>query len=154
MFINQGDFLWEWSRLKMKIKVKKLRENAVLPKYARLGDAAMDVVAVDKEVCDNFVEYKTGLAFEIPEGHVMLIFPRSSCTKSDLILGNGVGVLDSGYRGELIVRFNFLGKKGHYEVGDRIAQIMILPYPEFEFDEVEALSESERGEGRFGSTGR
>ncbi|MBT6689787.1 dUTP diphosphatase [archaeon] len=114
----------------------------------------MDVVAVSKRVCDNYIEYGTGLAFEVPEGHVMLMFPRSSNTKSDLILGNSVGVLDSGYRGELMIRFNVIGDKGHYEVGDRIVQIMILPCPEVEFVESEELSESSRGEGRFGSTGK
>jgi dUTP pyrophosphatase len=138
----------------MKVKIKRLREDAVVPKYAKVGDAAMDVTAVSKVVKDNYVEYGTGLAFEVPVGYVMLMFPRSSNTKSDLIMGNCVGVLDSGYRGELIIRFNAIGERNHYEVGDRIAQVMILPYPEIEFKEVESLSKSVRGEGRFGSTGR
>jgi len=138
----------------MRVKIKKLREDAVVPRYAHDGDAAMDVVAVSKKVCDNYVEYGTGLAFEVPVGYVMLMFPRSSNTKSDLILGNCVGVLDSTYRGELIIRFNVIGDRNHYEVGDRIVQVMILPYPRLEFDEVEELEESVRGEGRFGSTGR
>lgn len=137
----------------MRVKIKKLRDDAVVPKYVHIGDAGMDVVAVSKRVCDKFVEYATGLAFEIPKGYVMLIFPRSSISKKDLILANSVGVLDSGYRGELFIRFQSLGDD-HYKVGDRVAQIMILPYPEVEFEEVESLGESLRGEGGFGSTGR
>lgn len=147
---NWWGFLFEM----VVVKIKRLRDNAVLPCYAHEGDAAMDVTAVSKEGRDNFIEYKTGLSFEVPRGHVMLVFPRGSNTKSDLILGNCVGVLDSGYRGELIIRFNILGDRLHYEVGDRIAQIMILPYPEVKFVESEELGGSARGEGRFGSTGR
>jgi len=138
----------------MRVKIKKLCEEAVVPRYARVGDAGMDLTAVSKRVCGNYVEYGVGLAFEVPKGFVMLVFPRSSCTKSDLIMGNSVAVIDSGYRGEVILRFNFIGDKNHYEVGDRIAQVMILPIPDVEFEEVEVLSESVRGEGRFGSTGR
>lgn len=83
----------------MKVKIKKLRGDAVVPRCAHAGDACMDVVAVSKKVCENYIEYGTGLAFEVPKGYVLLMFPRSSNTKSDLILGNCVGVLDSGYRG-------------------------------------------------------
>ena len=133
------------------VKVKKLREDAVVPEYVHLGDAGMDVVAVSKRVTDKFVEYGTGLAFEVPAGHVMLVFPRSSISKKDLVLANSVGVLDSGYRGELLVRFKSMGHE-HYEVGERIAQVMILPYPKVEFEEVEELGETARGEGGFGST--
>ena len=136
----------------IKIKIKKLNENAIVPSYAHSGDAGMDVVAVSKRITDKFVEYGTGLSFEVPEGHVMLIFPRSSISKKDLILANSVGVLDSGYRGELLVRFQSIGDE-HYEIGDRIAQIMILPYPKIEFDEVDELSETVRGDGGFGSSG-
>jgi dUTP pyrophosphatase len=136
----------------MEIKIKKLHEDAKIPKYAREGDAAMDVYAISKNETEKFIEYGTGLAFEVPEGYVMLIFPRSSVTKKDLMLKNSVGVLDSGYRGELIFRFNKFGNE-IYEVGERVAQIMILPHPKVDFQEVEELSESERGEGGFGSTG-
>ncbi|MFH1521623.1 MAG: dUTP diphosphatase [archaeon] len=137
----------------IKIKVKKLKENAVVPKYAHEGDAGMDVVAISKRVTDKFVEYGTGLSFEVPEGYVMLIFPRSSVSKKDLVLANSVGVLDSGYRGELLIRFRVVGEDC-YEVGERVAQIMILPHPKVEFEEVEELGEAERGDGGFGSTGR
>jgi dUTP pyrophosphatase len=137
----------------MLIKVKKLSENAVIPSYAKKGDAAMDLTAVNKKVTDKFIEYGTGLAFEIPKDHVGLIFPRSSVSKKDLFQCNSVGVLDSGYRGELSVRFNPLGED-HYEVGERIAQLIVIPLPEVEVEEVEELEDSDRGGGGWGSTGK
>ena len=136
----------------LKIKIKKLNSRAVIPKFAKPGDAGMDLIAISKEEKDNFIEYKTGLSFEVPEHYVMLIFPRSSVSKKDLILSNCVGVLDSGYRGELIIRFRKIGEK-EYTIGDIIVQIIILPYPEIVFEEVGKLSETERGEGNFGSSG-
>ena len=137
----------------MRIKIKKLHADAVIPKYAKLGDAGMDIVAVGKEVTDKFIEYKSGLALEIPEGYVCLIFPRSSVSKKDLMLCNSVGVLDSGYRGEWVFRFQKFGDE-HYEIGDRIGQIISIPYPRIELEEVAELSESERGDGGVGSTGQ
>ena len=139
----------------MKIKLKKLHPDAKIPKYAKNGDAAMDLVAVEVKQQEVFqIAYDCGIAMEIPEGHVGLVFPRSSIKNYDLILANGVGVIDSGYRGSIQVVFN--KKRGVaskiYEVGDRIAQLIILPYPAVEFEEVEELSETERGEGGFGST--
>ena len=136
----------------MNLKIKKIHPNAVIPKYAHDGDAGMDIVAIEKNITDKYVEYKTGLSLEIPEGHVCLIFPRSSISKKDLVLCNSVGVLDSGYRGELTFRFQNLGKD-HYEVGEKIGQIMILPYPQVKIEEVDELSSTERGEGGWGSTG-
>ncbi len=136
----------------MKIKIKKLCDEAKVPCYFCNGDAGMDVYAVSKEVKDKYIEYGTGLAFEIPESHVCLIFPRSSLSKKDLVLANHVGVLDSGYRGELKFRFKKLGEEV-YEVGDRIGQIIIIPYPKVEFEEVDELSETDRGSGGFGSSG-
>lgn len=137
---------------KIKVKIKKLKDGVVLPSYAKLGDAGMDVVAVGVKVTDKYVEYSTGLSFEVPEGYVMLIFPRSSVSKKDLVLANSVGVLDSGYRGELLIRFQKFGED-IYEVGERVAQIMVLPHPKIELEEVDCLGESERGEGGFGSSG-
>ena len=143
----------------MKINIKKLSENAVIPQYAKPGDAGMDVIATSINVTDDYVEYGTGLAFEVPEGYCMLIFPRSSNSKKDLLLCNSVGVLDSGYRGELKLRFKniiptVLSKDlpKHYNIGDKVGQIMIIPCPEIEFNEVEELSETDRGSGGFGST--
>ena len=142
----------------MKVNVKKLDSNAVLPTYAKHGDAGMDLTATSKSYDEHSnVVYGTGLAFEIPNGYVGLLFPRSSNTKKDLILGNSVGVLDSGYRGEVIFKFKAALKENHrmnnlYNVGDRIGQIIIMPYPQIEFNLVDELSTTDRGVGGFGST--
>ena len=137
----------------MKIKIKKLVPEAIIPKYANPGDAGMDVYAVSKIETDKFVEYGTGLAFEIPTDHVLFVFPRSSVSNTHLQMANSVGVLDSGYRGELKLRFRKHGTDD-YNVGDRVGQIILLPFPLVEFDEVEELGESVRGGGGFGSTGK
>lgn len=142
----------------MKVRVKKLTEHAIIPKYANPGDAAMDLYATDFGESEDgvYVEYGTGLAFEIPEGHVGLLFPRSSVSKTPLVLANSVGVIDSGYRGEVALRFKRIyNDKEHleYGVGDRIGQIMIIPIPQIELEVVEELSDTERGTGGFGSSG-
>ncbi|MFA6228035.1 MAG: dUTP diphosphatase [Patescibacteria group bacterium] len=134
------------------IKVKKLSPEARLPKYAHPGDAGMDVYAISKNETDKYVEYGTGLSFELPPDHMLLLYPRSSVANTDLLLANSVGVIDSGYRGELKVRFRKSGDND-YAVGDRIAQIIILPFPQVEFSEAAELSASQRGAGAFGSTG-
>jgi len=142
----------------MQIKLKKINPNAILPVYAKAGDAGMDLIATSI-ISDNpnEITYGMGIALEIPEGFVGLVFPRSSIRKTDLALSNCVGVIDSGYRGELQATFNKINhhsvRKEDYKIGDRIAQIIILPYPQIEFTEVEELSNTERGEGGFGSTG-
>lgn len=142
----------------MQVKIKKLTPEAKIPTYAKPGDAGMDVVATSMTFKEDYIEYGTGLSFEVPEGYVMLIFPRSSISGKDLFLTNCVGVLDSGYRGELKFRFKPIyeyGKLQHiyYNTGERIGQIMIIPYPTVEFKEVDNLSDSVRGEGGFGSSG-
>ncbi len=141
----------------MELKVKKLHNDAIIPSYAKDGDAGMDLVAtqiINEEVFQ--ITYGTGLAMEISEGHVGLVFPRSSIRKTDLSLTNCVGVIDSGYRGE--IQATFRKERGiasrKYNVGERIAQIIILPYPKVSFIEVNELSNTERGEGGFGSTGK
>lgn len=150
----------------MKVNVKKLDSNAVLPTYAKHGDAGMDLTATSKSYDEHGnVVYGTSLAFEIPHGYVGLLFPRSSNTKKDLILGNSVGVIDSGYRGEVVFKFKLHHKLWHdysgdldikdlqdYEIGDRIGQIIIMPYPQIEFNLVDELSTTDRGIGGFGST--
>ena len=139
----------------MRVKVLKLHQNAVIPAYSKKGDAGMDLTATRVWSEDNNVCYGTGLAFEIPEGYVGLLFPRSSNAKKDLLLTNSVGVLDSGYRGEVTFKFKPTKQGGRmYEVGDRIGQLIIIPYPQIEFEESEELSETERGNGGYGSTGR
>jgi dUTP pyrophosphatase len=100
------------------------------------------------------VTYDTGLSIEIPEGYVGLLFPRSSVSKTTLNLANSVGVIDSGYRGPLMLKFRYLEEGDVYEVGDRVAQLVIMKLPFVEIIEVSELSSSERGEGGFGSTGK
>jgi dUTP pyrophosphatase len=143
----------------MFVKIKKLNENAVIPKYAKDGDAGMDLVVTSIiSETDTQITYGIGLALEIPDGFVGLVFPRSSIRKTRLQLSNSVGVIDSGYRGELQATFNKINNNSQsendYKVGDRIAQIMIIPYPKVIFREVEELSDTERGDGGFGSTGK
>ena len=170
------------------LKIKKLYAEAIIPSYAKPGDAGMDLTAVSKHY-DEFgnVSYGIGLAFEIPEGYVGLLFPRSSICKQDLSLTNCVGVIDSGYRGEVSVKFKPTccfwedeyapnGKIGEisnsytkvikagengsdtfveeYNIGDRVCQIIIMPYPKVIVEEVDNLSTTERGMGGFGHTGK
>jgi dUTP pyrophosphatase len=141
----------------MQVRIKKLNESAVIPSYAKDGDAGMDLIATSIIGEEPFqITYGLGVALEIPKGFVGLVFPRSSIRKTDLSLTNCVGVIDSGYRGEL--QATFRKHKGvaskTYEVGDRVAQIMIIPHPPIEFHVVDELSDTERGEGGFGSTGK
>ena len=139
------------------VKVKKLDPNAVVPSYSKVGDAGMDLTITKEIENTSFsVSYGFGIAMEIPQGYVGLVFPRSSVRNQDLILSNCVGVIDSGYRGELQATF----KKTQgldsikYKVGERGAQIIILPYPTIYMTEVPELSDTERGSGGFGSTGK
>lgn len=176
----------------MNVKIKKLHPDAVIPKYATIGDAGLDLTAVSMNIDKSgmFIEYGTGLAIEIPQGYVGLLFPRSSVSKTSLILANHVGVIDSGYRGEIKFRFKDLdltffeyepeiiqelredrARKelpeltgpdensiwipgvDAYEIGDRVGQLVIIPYPSIKLVEVDELSDTERGEGGYGSTG-
>jgi dUTP pyrophosphatase len=141
----------------MKLKIKKLTETAVIPSYAKPGDACFDLTAVSVNTVNDYIEYGTGLAMEIPEGHVGLIFPRSSVTNKDLMLKNSVGVIDSSYRGMISFRFNNVSSDERtaeiYTIGDRVGQMMILPVPMVQFEEVDELSSTERGEGGYGSSG-
>jgi dUTP pyrophosphatase len=137
---------------KMKVRFKKLHPDAVTPTYAKDGDAGLDLTAISKTNADTFIQYGTGIAIEIPKGYVGLIFPRSSVSKlENFYLKNSVGVIDSGYRGELMLRFN--KSFSFYEVGDKIGQLIIIPYPTIYLEEVDELSSTDRGEGGFGSTG-
>lgn len=137
----------------MNVKIKKLHKDAIIPSYAKPGDAGMDLTAVNVlfDEFDNLV-CETGIAVEIPKGYVGLVFPRSSISKYALHLRNSVGVIDSGYRGEILVKFGYAAEQLIYKKDDKIAQLVIIPYPQVTFEEVEELSETERGEGGFGST--
>lgn len=176
--------------MELKVKIKKLREDAILPTYAKPGDAGMDLTAAEMRYDtekDCFI-YHTGLAVELPKGYAMFLYPRSSNFKTECYMTNHVGIIDSGYRGEILITYKDrtcqkfvkafntllatvntalqrLGLVKHsnkffvmdcppYEVGDRIAQAVIMPYPEVIFEETDELSESERGAGGHGSTGK
>lgn len=182
----------------MKIKIKKLNDKAVIPTYAHVTDAGLDLTAtsIKRDFEKDVFIYGTGLAIEIPKGYVGLLFPRSSNRNTDAYMTNHVGVIDAGYRGEVMVcyknrtvtniadtisdiatDFYDLIDKGNvftnydglveniletnrnavkqpYNVGDRIAQLIIVPYPCIEFEEVDELSDSDRGTNGHGSTGR
>ena len=146
----------------MKVKIKKLHKNAVIPAYAKNGDAGMDLTAisVDWNNDNTMCTYDTGVSIEIPKGYVGLLFPRSSVSKTKLQLANSVGVIDSGYRGSIMFKYryleteNYIYHQGIYYVGDRIGQILIIPYPQIEFEEVNELSDTDRGSGGFGSTNK
>ena len=145
----------------MEVKIKKTRKDAIIPTYAKPGDAGMDLYAVDYEYDasqQNHI-YNTGIALEIPEGYVGLVFPRSSNRKTECYMTNHVGVIDSGYRGTVYVTFKNRDEESllaaaPYGIKDKIAQLIIMPYPHIELVEVDKLSETERGEGGHGSTGR
>jgi len=141
----------------MIVKIKRLHKDSIIPKYSKPGDAGLDLTATSK-FYDDFdnVCYGTGLALEIPEGYVGLLFPRSSISKTDLTLRNSVGIIDSGYRGEITFKFNniLMSSCEPYNVKERIGQLIIMPYPTIEFEEVEELSTTERGEEGYGSTGK
>lgn len=146
----------------MKIKIKKLHPDAVIPRYAKAGDAGLDLTAVSQEFEDGggrrLQVYKTGIAVAIPEGYVGLLFPRSSVSKTSLSLTNSVGVLDSGYRGEIVFKYAISENarptdSSTYKPGDRVGQLIVIPYPKVEFEEVGELDETERGTGGFGHTG-
>ncbi len=174
----------------LKVKIKKLHPDAVIPKYSLKGDAGLDLTAISVKIGEESeIIYHTGIAVEIPEGYVGLLFMRSSIYKKDLILTNAVGVIDSNYRGEITFKFqltqdfwDFNTKRENfqsaleageimffknstdefrdwslsadgYAIGDRIGQLLIIPYPQIEFEEVEELSDTIRGTGGFGSTG-
>ncbi|MCR5813132.1 MAG: dUTP diphosphatase [Desulfovibrio sp.] len=138
----------------LKLKFRKLKENAVPPKKGTPDSAGFDLVAVSKsfDTATNCVIFGTGLAVEIPKGFVGLLFPRSSVYKTSHALANCVGVIDSDYRGEVKAIFR-TGKVGSsYKEGDRVCQLVLVPCPVIELEEVQDLSETERGEGGFGST--
>ena len=139
----------------LKIKFKKLNPNAVMPRQGTTGAAGFDLTAVSIEKKDMTVKYDTGIAVEIPPGYVGLVFPRSSVCKTGMTLANSVGVIDSDFRGSISLVFykgpNWIEP---YSYGERIGQLVIVPIPEVEFVEAEELSETDRGAGGYGSTGK
>lgn len=143
----------------MTIKYNRLTENAVAPVRAHATDAGLDLVATSvttevNECGELILVYHTGLAVEIPEGYFAMLTPRSSISKKSLELVNSVGVIDSGYRGEIIAKFRATTSvvPAVYKPGERICQLLILPVPDVQFEESEELTTSDRGDGGFGST--
>lgn len=190
---------------KIQIKIKKLDPKAVIPTKAHTTDAGCDLTAISRVfAADGTATYGTGLAIEIPEGYVGLLFPRSSVYRVDQHLTNCVGVIDSGYRGEIKFKFKptlvyadkdgigeeatepwqyegtdqtdpdtqevtFNGRQDMYpdlnegcmpfpfrayEIGERIGQIIIMPYPEVEYEVADTLSDSDRGTTGYGDSGK
>ena len=140
----------------MRIKFKKLHPDAVMPKRATDGAAGFDLTAVTCRYGDNGkVFYDTGIAVEIPAGYVGLVFQRSSVYKTGLSLCNAVGVIDADYRGSIQFVFRVgYGGCSPYKAGDRIGQIVFVPIPDVELVESAELSETARGAGGYGSTGK
>lgn len=149
---------------RLAVRYKETSVDAKAPSYAREGDAGLDLTACTEAVLgvtelygpQPYIEYETGIALEIPEGYVGLIFPRSSISKYDLALCNSVGVIDSKFRGNIRFRFRLttdLDRAKIYNKGDKIGQLIIMPYPTVELFKVDQLEETERGEGSFGSSG-
>lgn len=144
------------------MKFKKLHPDAVAPTYATAGSACFDLKAVGCPVntpinADDHRTFRTGLAFEIPQDHVMLIFSRSGHGFNNSIrLSNCTGVIDADYRGEVQVRLRSDDNMGNVFLvspGDRIAQGMVIPVSQVQFVEATELGASARGTGGFGSTG-
>lgn len=143
----------------LKVRFKKLVPEAVAPYQATDGSAGWDLTATTKELIQGKKAiYGTGLSVEIPKGYVGLLFPRSSIHKKALRLSNSVGVIDSDYRGEVKAVFDRLSTWPYeweiYQPGERICQLIILPVPTIEWEESEDLTNTKRGSGGYGSTGR
>ena len=144
----------------MELKFKRLdTEKAIMPIRAHKGDAGLDLTATDitlepNECGQTVVVYHTGLAVEIPEGYVGLLFPRSSIAKKSMFLTNCVGVIDSGYRGEIMAKMHITtdAAPAIYKVGEKFAQLIVMPFVDIDIVESADLSESDRGEGGYGSS--
>lgn len=142
----------------MHLKVKRLDPAAIIPSYATSGAACFDLHALHCGSVSGTTPavFRTGLAFDIPEGWVLKVYSRSGHGfKSDTRLANCVGIIDADYTGELMVKLTCDKEHGHFTVaaGDRIAQAMLEPVERVEFVEVDELKATERGAGGFGSTG-
>jgi len=138
------------------INFVKTHELANTPRQIRVGDAGFDLTCVSAKYnnINQYIEYDTGIAVEIPEGHVGLVFPRSSISNTSLSLANSVGVIDSNYRGSIKARFRNTTSNGViYQIGERCCQLIILQIPSVMFEQVNELSDTNRGEQSYGSSG-
>lgn len=145
--------------MNVKLKVKRLTYTAKIPTYAHDGDACFDIYSDGLLLISGQTQvHETGLKFEIPKGYAMMIYSRSGMGfKDNTRLANCVGVIDSGYVGEVMVKLTRDDGCTHsleYKRGDRIAQAMLIPVPVVEFEEVDDVEDTERGDGGFGSSGR
>ena len=143
----------------MKLNVKRLTDTAKIPTYAHEGDACFDIYSDGThQLAQHWSTHRTGLKFEIPRGYAMMIYSRSGMAfKSDVRLANCVGVVDSGFVGEVMVKLSSdsrcIGALA-FRQGDRIAQAMLIPVPAVWFEEVDDMADTERGDGGFGSSGK
>ena len=169
----------------IEVKFRKLSDKATIPTKAHTSDVGFDLVATKVEITENYIEYSTDIALQLPVGYCALLFPRSSNSKKDLLLANSVGLVDNGYIGELKLRFKRIMmpvmqevmiapptgdiltdarntrkvpglayRDDHiYKVGDKVGQLVIMPYPEVTLMETDELDETDRGDGGFGSSG-
>lgn len=154
----------------IELKVKRVCDEATLPFYAHESDAGMDLKAVSVEYNDEMdcYIYHTGLAFKIPDGYMGLLYPRSSNRKTNAYLTNGTGVVDSGYTGEVLLCYKLrdcskfirnddgtlaVNDLAPYKVGDKIGQLIVMPYPKVKIIEVGELEKTDRGDNGFGSSG-
>ena len=143
----------------MVVKFKRLADNAIMPIRGTVGSAGIDLTAIDitsetNEVGEVILVYHTGLSIEIPEGYAGFLFMRSSVSRKALSLTNAVGVIDSDYRGEIVAKFRVTTNvvPSVYQKGERFAQLVIMPVPNYTIEEAETLGSTERGNGGFGST--
>lgn len=139
----------------MKIKIKKLKEDAKLPTYHHEGDVGMDLYSMEEVTIPPMGHHRFwhGFALEFPVGYGAIIMDKGSISKAGLLhMG---GVYDAGYRGEYNTHLiNLSNNEYKFEKGDKVAQLVIMPVAIVELEETDTLSESARGEGKFGSTGR
>lgn len=138
------------------VKIHRLSEDVPIPKIATSGSAGFDIHGYSPAHVNTkdygYVEYRTYISLEIPTGYVGLIYPRSSISGTGLILANGVAVIDSDFRGEILLRFKYIPESKLYLHGDKIAQIVFHKTEQIEFEDVDTLSPTDRGTGGFGST--
>ena len=143
----------------LNVNIRKLSPTAIVPEYATVGSAGLDLTAVRIGIERGedgvpVLVYDTQLSIEIPAGYVGLLFMRSSVAKKSLTMANAVGVIDSDYRGPVLAKFKVTTNStpSIYEEGERVVQLVIVEIPKIKFNIVEDATVTERGEGGFGST--
>ena len=142
----------------MKVKIKTRNKDIKIPKIKKWGDVGLDLEAIDVKKSGNWFfplyTYSTGIALEIPDGYWVLLTPRSSLSKKLMWLANNVGIVDTGYRGELVFKFRSILGISPYKIGERIGQMILMKKYKVEFVQVDKVKVTERGNKGFGSTGK